>query len=1633
MKKFILITILLSISQLLISQTQNPNWITPGQTYLKMYVAADGLYRINKLDFTNAGISTTSIDPRTVKVYYKGNEQPIYFYGEEDGVFNDTDYFDFCGQRNYGGITPAYDVNNNIFYTTDEYNNLYSDTSCYWIAWGGANGQRFIANNYSVTTPYSLDYYYKKIHFEQDTYYTLGEWITDGDYRNFLNDKFQGEGWFWQTLGNNATITQTFRTPFIPSTSRICRFKVFAYPVNYSSTDLNEHRLRVSINNNLIDTIKRDDFNRMDTTIAFPSSFLNQTSNTLTLKYTPPSTFSSAQMDFDMAEIYYTSRFQFDSNSVTFKSEFTDSTSRLFKIKGFISSNELKIYDIVNNQRIANYYYSNDTLFFSGKGNGSFMVYNKTVAQKPLRIKSRSVPNLVTNSAGVDYLIVYNKLFESQVEQLRTYRQTHDGFRAFKAEIEDIYDIFNYGMESPVAVKNFTLQVWNNWQSPKVKYLCLFGRGSLDPKKILTSSTYYQNFVPAYGNPPTDGYFADMRVGSFTYSQDIAVGRLPVIDAIEAQNVVSNIVGYESQELSDWVKNAVFVAGGYDKSDQPGFVSQSMSIINNYISVPPPKLIANKIFLTDTSGFVSFNYQDSIRKTINSGMLVCNYVGHGGNGYWDYSFEDAAVLENGYKMPLFFSNTCFTGKNSESSFRGYCETFIKNNNKGAIGFIGSTGWGFSGSGQTYDEYLNKSISSDSLRRLGDILKKASQRMASDSISSFASRNTINCFNLVGDPASKLLLPSTPEFCIDSRFVKSSKDYPSLGDNIIVNLFPRNFGTNADSCKIRIQLLKNNIIAKSSDTVVKSFYFVDSLAYSFKIDSIANYSLKIILDAENWYSEQNENNNIFVYPITLSNYSILPLKPENNQIIYSDSVLITGLTPQILSGNMTKYLLEIDTTVNFNSSMLHIYFNTNINSIVTNFKIARFSPDTNIMYFWRLNCVVNNDTIGWSSPRIYKFGSFSTNRKTLLNIDTTVTVNKLKPQQYDIGDLQRIKNDSTGFILANFNGILTASSYGGNPWDPSYMLINDTMLVFIWDPKGINGLKIAKVDKTTGVFLEGRHINFTSATSSDSVVNFLNTFDTTQILLMVKLMPIQTTSNLTTAAKNKIMEFGSTKINSLTINSWQLWSFISYSKLPNAIVSEAYGTGNPWEPTNSQMRPEFKSMNGTILNVFGPSQNWKNFNWNQVLFANNSIAYDVYGIDKNNQQVLLFSNIVNNTNFQLDTINSYTYPYLRLMAKLKINNNKSNTPYLGVPSPIHKDLNISYTPPSELVIDYNSIIKSDSIIKAGDSSGISLKYYNVGYKNCYGTVRSLYFYKGAEKVTISQDTNYSTIKIDSSISVKKYFTITNAMYPIRRNNEVVQVFYEIAPLGQQNDYYDFNNRIPINIVLLSNNAVGQFDIFADGLKLQGGEFVKPQPELSIKYNAKEPNTILLSDTTLFRIYINNKYYPLSNVNSNNTKKSNIKISNNSKEKSETDVNRRTAQTLQSVTIYPQLSNGANEIKIQYRTDISFGFDTIKYVVNATNVLGVLDLNNYPNPFKEQTTFLFTLTGAKAYDCKIKIYSVAGRVIKIISAPINVGYNQIQWDGRDGDGDALANGVYFYKLILEGESNFELPVQKLVVLK
>ncbi len=110
-------------------------------------------------------------------------------------------------------------------------------------------------------------------------------------------------------------------------------------------------------------------------------------------------------------------------------------------------------------------------------------------------------------------------------------------------------------------------------------------------------------------------------------------------------------------------------------------------------------------------------------------------------------------------------------------------------------------------------------------------------------------------------------------------------------------------------------------------------------------------------------------------------------------------------------------------------------------------------------------------------------------------------------------------------------------------------------------------------------------------------------------------------------------------------------------------------------------------------------------------------------------------------------------------------------------------------------------------------------------------------------------------------------------------------------------------------------------------------------------------------------------------------------------------------------------------------------TIEFDVVTTGTLQVTNIYNYPNPFSSNTSFTFQHNYPADINVKIKVYTVAGRLIKEINKPnIADKFVVIDWDGKDQDGETLGNGVYIYKIVVESVDGLSVTnTGKLAVLK
>jgi hypothetical protein len=87
-----------------------------------------------------------------------------------------------------------------------------------------------------------------------------------------------------------------------------------------------------------------------------------------------------------------------------------------------------------------------------------------------------------------------------------------------------------------------------------------------------------------------------------------------------------------------------------------------------------------------------------------------------------------------------------------------------------------------------------------------------------------------------------------------------------------------------------------------------------------------------------------------------------------------------------------------------------------------------------------------------------------------------------------------------------------------------------------------------------------------------------------------------------------------------------------------------------------------------------------------------------------------------------------------------------------------------------------------------------------------------------------------------------------------------------------------------------------------------------------------------------------------------------------------------------------------------------------------------LQNHPNPFNACTTIEFALP--IACHVTLDIYNLTGQKVKtLLDTRMASGHKSVVWDGTNDDGEAVASGVYLYKM----SAGNELASRKMLLLK
>jgi len=312
-------------------------------------------------------------------------------------------------------------------------------------------------------------------------------------------------------------------------------------------------------------------------------------------------------------------------------------------------------------------------------GERTLIAFSEQQVARPAGIVANQPSNLKDKSQGADYIIISRRAFFSAIEPLKSLRQSQ-GLDVSVADIEDIFDEFNYGEKSAQAVKDFLFYAKTEW-SRSPRFVLLVGDASLDPKNYQGAGD--SDLVPTklvdtiLMETASDEWLADF---DGDHLAEMAMGRLPARTADEVSVMVTKIIAYDSAAKTGSV---LLVSDSNDGIDFENGSAQLRSVIPDGVSV-------EEIVRGRMDDLVT---KSEVLDRVNRGQRIVNYYGHGSVDLWRGGLLTStdAVEIGGASNSLFFAITCLNGYYQDPLLDSLAESLVKAEHGGAAAVWASSG------------------------------------------------------------------------------------------------------------------------------------------------------------------------------------------------------------------------------------------------------------------------------------------------------------------------------------------------------------------------------------------------------------------------------------------------------------------------------------------------------------------------------------------------------------------------------------------------------------------------------------------------------------------------------------------------------------------------------------------------------------------------------------------------------------------------------------------------------------------------------------------------------------------------------------------------------------------------------
>jgi hypothetical protein len=1534
-------------------------WIDFTAPMVKFFVRQDGLYKITADWLRDSGKQPGQVDPARVQLYRKGEAIPMHAVGMEDGRFDEGDYFVFHGTRNYdeGGYRHLADTADDPY---PVYLSIYTDSTAYWLHFNTDAATRAELRGPITPLPAdTLDWTYETVHLEYDRSDFLDFYHSDivlGQRSDWTADDI----WTMDFVYLNSPYAPKFiadnLVPGMPS-----RFwgKFLSRGGDVAITP--NHGISMRVNGGT--TIDSATFSRDQQLLMYGTAPAGEVvdSNTLTFLSVNVGDPNSILL-IDWAEVEYPRYLAMKGRSLVFHidSVFSpgDKTVKLRSVQVpdpfvlRVRGENAAVLSVAASSPSAPYTVQLADTFAPGD---VLYVWNPDSIPAPARGEAVAIGHFDQEQAN--YLIVTSRGMRAAAGEYADYIASDYGVSTRVVAVEDIYDLYSYGMFQPEAIKLLVFDAYHGWNGDTLKYLFLVGDANYNYK-----ASYSPNLVPSYGNPVSDTWY--VAFDTLSVEPRLEVGRLPVRDAQGIQLYLDRHRRYRDQEPSLWNKSTMHFSGG-NISGGEGELRQYKLVNDQLIKtvVEPPTYAGRAAHFYKTiepqTDFGPFPLTDVRARISEGGVFIC-YLGHSGTQTWDNSISRVDQLENGEgRASLITDFGCSTGKFAEPGYDSFSELFVTGEESHAIAYIGNSAAGFVTTALAMPRYYFNSLITNRAPSIG--------RAHYDMRLQLGPWNAVNRVSiqtnlLFGDPIVALDLPKLPNPIVRNAWLRSDTEIiTDVMDSVSFTIVTGNYGLQTpDSLNILIENTHDGVLTATFRETRALPALYDTLRIRVGLPGTGGSGvLRVRLDPDGKLGESLENDNQAELDYKVFS-TFLKVANDRLGVVSSRGSDITVLNPTLDPGPVSTITVESDPTPGFSAPARSTL---SYGKTMSTGDAAALFPAGEKRY-WRIKLdAAGQEFVGPYMRRNAAIPSDFIQADSLefLNADVDFV-------RYDSGYIfppgRRVQILSSNFSL----GSAVHINIDGLPLLPSS--IAWAYCIAIVDSATLN---VKRVGVFNNAFPEAR----------DSIRRWAEEVTFGEYFMV-------TTGNEprggSSVFSEQIKALGSKYIDSVRTKAWRpSWAFIGRRGAPIGTMPEVYHSEASGIPgvidTTFYVAPDTGRVMSTLI---GPASAWTRVRLERSDPAISDIRLSIYGIQKSGREDLLIE-AGNVAEADISAINAAVYPTIRMQAAFY--------PQGGDPRDAKlRAWSASYTQPPELAVNYQSLVMLQDSVQQGEAAEIAIGILNAGEGDA-GSFPVQLEVVGADN--IPRPAGQFTV---AGLKSGAWFDTTAAISTDFLSGPY-QVFVRVDRDDAVLEQYEDNNTYVTAVYVKPDTSRPRLDVTFDGFAPFDDDYIRYNPEIVLTLHSSNPVPVTSKDN--FTITLDGEPMDLDSIGFTMTPAT-----------KDQPATLRFQPTFEDGIYY--FGFNAEDAK---KTPVYDDVPEVRLRVSTQS--RIAELYNYPNPFDHETSFTFLLTGAEPpREVEVKVYTVAGRLIRKLSYPastMRIGYNGLKWDGRDEDGDVLANGVYFYKII------------------